>query len=378
MYKKYFKASLLLAALALNACKDKGEDSVTPGCKEQAVITTGLVNTSENLYLVNEGNFTTGDGTIGFYNSVGSQPKYAADLFKPSNCASLGSVVQSLKFYQGKGYITVQGNTGRIEVIDSATFARQATVTSISAPQYLEPVSATKAYVTNWGTWTAPENEIAVMNLTSNSVTKRIAVLNNPQQMLRVGNEIWLAYASFANGNQLTVLNIQTDAVAATVTLPADSLNRFTSPSAMVLDASGKIWVLCAGVDDFSAPANNSAGALLKIDPASRQVLAAFPFSSNSTHPRHLATSPDRTQLYYEYNGSVYQMSASASALPAAPLITPQTSNFYGLSVSPTNGNIYVADGSFTGNSRVLVYKPSGVSQGEITTGVGTNKVVVK
>ncbi|NCC46765.1 MAG: hypothetical protein EOM16_06995 [Bacteroidia bacterium] len=47
-------------------------------------------------------------------------------------------------------------------------------------------------------------------------------------------------------------------------------------------------------------------------------------------------------------------------------------SYFYGVGVSPSSGNVFTAEVSFTSNSVMKTITPAGVSVGTATAGVGT------
>jgi hypothetical protein len=49
---------------------------------------------------------------------------------------------------------------------------------------------------------------------------------------------------------------------------------------------------------------------------------------------------------------------------------------FYSIGVSPYTGNIYTAEVSFTSNSLVKVFSPSGEIKKSVTAGVGTSRYI--
>ena len=82
---------------------------------------------------------------------------------------------------------------------------------------------------------------------------------------------------------------------------------------------------------------------LYRIDPMKRQVELNLSFPNASDSPRNLSINHTGELLYYLNNG-VYIFNISDTSLPSAPLIAGKDFNFYGLGVSPDNGDIFVSD----------------------------------
>ena len=70
-------------------------------------------------------------------------------------------------------------------------------------------------------------------------------------------------------------------------------------------------------------------------------------------------------------------MDTATGTLSAITLKDAQIGYPYGLAVHPVNGDIYVADASFTGDSKVLCFAADGSFKWSETTGIGTGPLLI-
>ena len=70
---------------------------------------------ASGIFITNEGMFSSGSGTLGWYDP--DKKQYHEGVFSAANGFELGSVVQSVARYNGRAYIVVN-NSGRVEVMD--------------------------------------------------------------------------------------------------------------------------------------------------------------------------------------------------------------------------------------------------------------------
>jgi hypothetical protein len=106
-------------------------------------------------------------------------------------------------------------------------------------------------------------------------------------------------------------------------------------PSAMVLDANDKLWVLTDGGGDNSP-------SLYRIDARARTVEKRFRFNEGDL-PRDLQLDGAGRTLYF-INNSVWRMPVTAESLPDEPFLEYNRTIYYALTVNPVNGDVYVAD----------------------------------
>jgi len=329
---KTIKTSLLLLALAvllISTSCTKDEDSSPKGAF------------SNGVFIVNEGPFQTGTGTVTYFNPDSNLVKH--DIFEMVNDRPLGNIAQSMTIYNGKGYIVVN-NAGKIEVVDVATFKWEATILNLTNPSQLLVVDATKAYVSDW------IGHVAIVDLTSNKVVKTITAGTGPDAMLKSGNYVYVANTGgFSTDSTVSVIDFTTDKVIKTIKVG-------DVPSAMVADGNGKIWVLCKGKGFNGWPQKSDTRAsLVQIDPTTLAASTKFSFSSTDTHPEKLVINKQKTMLYFLYNYGVYRFNIKlANASPEKI----NSRSFYSLDYENKTGYLYASDPkNYTSNGIVLRLK---------------------
>lgn len=357
MKKELLYSFALCAGLFLSSCSND-DDQAKPKKASETL--------RSEFYTVNEGSFGAGNGSIGYYNGKDTSAIIQErNIFEKANNRGLGDVVQSLAFYNGKGYIAVN-NSQKVEVVNASDFKSVATI-NIGSPRYFQGISSSKGYITDWTT-----NSVQVIDLNSNTVLKTIKTGTGPEKMVRSGNYVYVAnLGGFGNDSTISVIDVSTDAVVKTIHVGY-------RPNSLQLDNSGNLWVLCEGLyNDYNTPDDDVAGALVQVSLAQQEVVKTLTMLKNSDHPSALAVNPAGTELYY-LNGPVYRHNTTAASLSATPFINNGGTYTYGLSVNPSNGDILLCNASFTSSSTVVIYNQSGSKTGQISSGIGTSNVVFK
>ncbi len=310
------------------------------------------------VYIANEGNFGTGNGSLSVYDK-GSNT-VANDVFSSANGgALLGDVVQSVAYFDGKGYVCVNGSA-KVEVINAnATYVASIPVGS---PRYLKQVNTNKAYVTDWG-----DNTVKVIDLSANAVTATIACGVGPEG-LAVSNGF--AYVCNIGGwgldSTVTIINTATDAVEATLTVG-------DKPNSAVVDANGNVWVLTGGYTEYDASwniINETPGVLAMINTTTNAIDASYTFAVGD-HPEDLIINGLGDKLYFS-NGSfskaVYEFGINDTQLPSAPFINR---SFYGLGYDGISNEIYGSDAvDFTQQGWVFRYATTGAVVDSFQVGI--------
>jgi YVTN family beta-propeller protein len=343
--------ALLLGATALAGC-----DPSDP---------TPAVPATTSVYVLSEGQFGAGDGVVSAFDK--STKALAVDAFGAANIGSkLGDVIQDMGVVGSRGYICVNASN-KVEVVSLPDFKSVATLRNIRQPRYFASTSATRGYVTSWrGPYTnyAP-GKVMVLDLTNNTIIDSITVGRNPEQLTVLNGNL---YVPNSYDNTISVIDANTNKVTSTVTVG-------DGPRNVVADQAGNIWALCSGftVYDSSPPYNvvsSTPASLVRFAPASPTTKLTLPFTGSS--PNDLRISPDRTQLYYSYNGAEYQMSTTATTVPTTPFLRR---NFNGFAIDPRDNSIYGAVSTgYTTNGYFLHY-PAGGGKAidSVTVKVGPN-----
>ena len=341
-----------LAGLALLAACNPKKDEPAP------VPTTGV-------FVLNEGQFGTGDGAVSVFDKA--TRALTLDAFgAANNGARLGDVVQDMGVQGNRGYIVVNASN-KIEVVNLPDFRSVTTISGLTQPRYFTSTSATRGYVTEWrGPYTGYlPGVVSILDLNTNTVTSRVTVGRNPEQLLALGGKI---YVPNSYDNTISVIDEATGSLSATITA-ADG------PASMVADKDGNVWVLCSGfVTYLSVPPYTatrvSNGSLIRFSPGSpaTQFKLTFPPTAG---PSKLRISPAKDQLYYSFGGAEYQMSTGATALPTAPFIRRR---FTGFAIDPRDNTIFGGiSPSYNSNGRFIRYQASGAPIDSFTVKVGPN-----
>ncbi|RYY16070.1 MAG: hypothetical protein EOO36_11720 [Cytophagaceae bacterium] len=308
------------------------------------------VPASPGVFILSEGQFGAGDGAVSAFGTASKA--LLVDAFGTiNNGAKLGDVVQDMGVAGAQGYICVNGSN-KVEVVSVPDFRSIATIRRILQPRYFAATSTARGYVTSWrGPYTNYQpGKVMVLNLSTNTVIDSITVGRNPEQPVVFNGSL---YVPNSLDRTISVIDVTTNKVTSTITVG-------DGPRTVVADQAGTIWALCTGFTVYnpSPPYNiisSTPGALVHVVP-STNIQQFLGFSGGS--PSQLRLSPDKTQLYYSYNGAEYRMSTTATALPTVPFIRR---SFSGFSLDARTNTIYAAiTPSYTTNGRFLRYPAAG------------------
>jgi YVTN family beta-propeller protein len=354
--------AVLLLCISMVACKKEEIDN-----NNDTYIESG------SAIVTNEGSFGSNNGSISFINRNGVATNF---IYESANSGiNIGDVVQSYARVGNKGIICVN-NSHKIEIVDARTFKHIATIIDSSVTKhtgyvrYALGISDTKAYVTN-GNFAG---EVVVLNLSTNTISKSINVGKGPEQLAAVGNDVYVCNSGgWDVDSTVSVINTTTDAVTATIKVG-------DIPTKLVKDAQNNIWVLCAGQTDFSAWPNITKltpARLVRINATTKTVDKNFTLINSGalSYELNLTIGDNGRKVYYSIKDKIYALDITASALPAAELITGR--RFYGLAASPYNNQIWGLQApNFTSGGYVFRYNSTGTLIDSIQVGIGPNGAV--
>ncbi len=305
------------------------------------------------VFIVNEGNFGYGYASLSYYNP---EVKYIEnEVFNRANAQKLGDVAQSMTIHNGIGWIVVN-NSGVVFAVDPDTFREVGRITGLTSPRYIHFLSDEKAYITQL--W---DSRIFVVNPKTYEITGYVetdmnSATGSTEQMVRWGGYVYTNCWSYQR--RILKIDTVTDEVVG-------ELEVGWQPTSLVLDGRGKMWTVTDGGDN-----GQETPALYRIDPESFTVEQKFEFTPGD-HPSEVALDGDGDEIYW-INGSVWRMDVTADRLPDEPFIEQTDTIFYGLTVDPQSGDVYIADAiDHQQNGVVMRYS----SDGELldTFGVGIN-----
>jgi len=341
-------AITLLALSVQTACKKDDDDPPE-------------ISTGSTIFIVNEGPFQTGSGTISiFYRDSNTVQN---NVFESVNGRPLGNIVQSVNVFENRAYIVVH-KANVVEVVNAKTFESVGTIEHVVEPRYFLGITSDKGYITSW------DDKVYVVDLNSFEVTKEIPTGKGPDKML-LNNNI----------NQVFVLNKGGLGVDSTISIVDAGTDRVVNtllvgevPSGIVEDKDGMIWVMCSGIgwNGFPQP-GDTRGQIIQFDPVGLAIHKRIEFPDNANHPDQLVVNSTGDKLYYIFPNGVYEIGIGSTELATNALI-PSSTIYYGLGFDPAENNICVADPlDFVQAGKVYRYTPQGVPNDTIAAGVIPN-----
>ena len=284
----------------------------------------------EGLFVCNEGNFQYGNATLSYYNpEVGEVEN---EVFYRANAMKLGDVCQSMVIRDGIGWVVVN-NSHAIFAIDTKTFKEVGRIVNLTSPRYIHFLSDTKAYVTQ--IW---DNRIFIVNPKRYEITGYIEVPNmtmesgSTEQMVQWGKYLYVNCWSYQN--RILKIDTETDTVV-------DELTVGIQPTSLVMDCNDKLWTITDG-GYAGSPYGHEAPSLYRIDAESFTIEKQFRFEFGDA-PSEVQLNGTGDRLYW-LNDDVWEMDVTAECVPSEPFLPYNGTLYYGLTVSPYNGDVYVAD----------------------------------
>lgn len=293
----------------------------------------------KGVFVINSGNFNDNNGSLTLINPTTKVTSF--DIFQKENNRSLAGGVADYQEVDGKGLILVDNAAAGkdvVEIVNARTFKSIATIslTNLDNPRHVVKAGTNKAYVSCWGLLNSTRpyfnpSYIAVIDLTSNTITKKITVQRNAEHVIANGNDVIVGSGGSGEDSFINIINTQTD-VATQVEVGAN-------PQLIGIDANGKLW-LYAG------------GELVKFNLTSKTAESRLKITTTGSakSPGNFTLSKDKLSILFVYSfydpadgykqkGETYSFGVNATSVTVdKPLINKL---FTGLGVDPTTGNIY-------------------------------------
>ena len=309
------------------------------------------------LFITNEGNFQYGNASLSFYDPA--TRTIENEVFYRANGMKLGDVAQSMTVHNGVGWVVVN-NSHVVFAIDLNTFREVGRITNLTSPRYMHFVSADKAYITQ--IW---DNRITVVNPRTYQITGYIECpamtmeTGSTEQMVQWGDYVYVNCWSYQN--RILKIDTRTDTVV-------DELEVGIQPTSLVIDRNGKMWTITDGGYDGS-PYGYEAPSLYRIDAETFRIEREFPFALGDA-PSEVQINGAGDKIYW-LNEDVWEMDVEAEWLPVRPFLEQRETIYYGLTVDPHSGEVYVADAiDYQQQGMIYRYSPTGELIDEFYVGI--------
>lgn len=337
---KFYFVQFTIAILFFACVKDKP----TPLPQENVTLTD-----SKKVYIINEGGLNDNKSSVSLFDPSNNAviENYFANQ---NNNQLLGSIAQSLSYFQSNYYIVIN-NSNKIIVCNNQ-FKKTGQISGLNSPRYFLPVSNQKAYVSD-----LYANQIHIIDLNTNIKTGSINCNGWTEKMVMLYNKV---FVTNNKRNYMYIIN----AINNTIT---DSVFVGKFASSLVIDRYDNIWILASGEQSTSSPAQ-----LTKIDALNLNTIKTFTFNQGQS-PNNLCLNKTKDTLYYLNNG-VFRLSITDTQLPQNALISAGSKLFYGLGINPNNYNIYIADAiDYVQKSNIFIYNTSGTLLHNFKAGINAN-----
>lgn len=289
-----------------------------------------FTTSKRGLFIMNEGNFQYGNATLSYYDP--DSKTVENEVFYRANAMKLGDVAQSMTIRKDTGWVVVN-NSHVVFAININTFKELGRIKGLTSPRYIHFVSDKKAYVTQ--IW---DNRIFIVNPQSYSITGYIDCPNmtmesgSTEQMVQYGKYVFVNCWSYQN--RILKIDTTTDKVV-------DQLTVGIQPTSLVLDKNFKMWTITDGGYKGS-PYGYEAPSLYRIDAETFKIEKQFQFKLGE-NPSEIQLNGEGDELYW-INKDIWRMSVDAEQVPENPFLDYRDTRYYGLTIDPESGDVYVAD----------------------------------
>ncbi|MFT6065828.1 MAG: YVTN family beta-propeller protein [Polaribacter sp.] len=313
------------------------------------------------ILIANEGAFSGGTGTVTFISDDYTVTE--EKIYNKVNDENIGTILQSIGFNNDDAYLIANvGN--KIAVADRFTMKKITEITGdLNNPRYIAFANG-KGFVTNWGDGSNTTDDfVAVIDLTTNTISSKISVAEGPEQIIANGNFLYVSHkGGFGSGSTVSVINASTNTIVKMISVG-------DIPDELAIDASGNVLVSCEGKAETSWNPTEVLGSLVTINTTSNEVSATLDFDSGF-HPNAMVLNSGN--IYLSTSSSVYKMLESATTIPASAIIN---TTVYGISVN--ENKVYITDAKdFQNNGTLKIFDATtNVELKEFTVGLIPGKI---
>lgn len=273
-------------------------------------------------FVVNEGPFTSGSGSLSHVDEAG---QVVNEAFFLANGFPVGSVLQSAELVGNELYI-VANLSGRIEVVQKGTLNSLRSTQLLGSPRYVQELSDGRVAATDWAT-----DKVYVLNASDLSLSQSFDAGVGPERMAALGDQLYvLNSGGFGRDSTLHIIHTAADSVMGQMVIG-------DQPNSLQI-IQGRVWVLCSGYADWSDPSNDTRGKLVEMD-ANGQILSEYPIDLAIGHPGELIHDLQNNRLCFlnnAYGGSIMAMDLSAPG----SFYELKKGSYYSLDHDPIRGQI--------------------------------------
>lgn len=309
---------------------------------------------SSGIYVVNEGNFQSGNASVSFYNSA--QNTVTKDIYFSQNNSTAGDVCQSLYFFKNEFFLVVN-NSSKIDILNP-DFLVTKTISGLTSPRYMAFSNQSKAYVTDlYG------KGVTIINTKDKIIEKKISINYWTEGILYYDD---IMYITSPTSKYLYLIDVASEILT-------DSIDIGFGSSSITIDDNHQLWILCDGSLDKSIYPS-----IKCIDPVDRTITRNLQSTSFSSFATKISFNPIDKCIYWIEN-DIYKLNTLNSNSSKDRFILAQGKTFYGLTINALNGDIIASDaGDYSQRSTIYVYTKSGLERNSFKAGVISGYMLLK
>lgn len=288
----------------------------------------------KRFIILNEGNFTYGNASVNII-YPDSSTLNEEKLFQTVNGRPLGDVAQSMIKLDEKYFIVIN-NSRKIEVT-TLDFKEFKTITGLTSPRYILPVSDEIAYVSD-----LYAKAISILNYKNYTIVGKIETGKPTERMIKFKDKVFVTNYSYGHST-IQVIDCKNHKLIKEIEVGPD-------PTDMAMDKYNHLWVLSTG--GYSGASYATDAKISVLNPDDYSVIKDFTFPNS--HPSHMKIGVQLDTIYYlqstfsvlDVNSTygIYKMSIEENNTPVEPYIKQNRGNlFYNFFVTDTN-EIVVSD----------------------------------
>jgi len=308
-----------------------------------------VAESSGNILILNEGNFGSGNATIGLYST--DDTTYTETTFQSANGFFIGDVLQSISVEGEMAYAVLNGSN-KVEAFSLTDFSTVETLTDtvIDKPRYLA-ITGNTAYLTIWGTYgenfSLVDSKVGIINLNDFTLEKSIDTAPGVEQIIAADGKLYVTRNFFGAYSNLTIIDAVSQTIITDIELPA-------GPDEVFIDEANRVWVAC------------TSGKIVEIDKANNTIAQTIDVADEIFADVALYNN----ELYFIEGESVKKINLDSQAVTTV-LTGLSFDLLYAFDVNPFNGDIYIGDGiAFGSEGKVLHYNASGDLVASFTSGI--------
>lgn len=357
---------LLMICVGIYACQTDDpiaeDDTQNPGGQTPTALT--------GFYLLNEGNMAMNKASLDYMDYETGE--YKRNVFRQANpelVGGLGDVGNAMGIYGSKLYVVVNGSN-KVEVINAKTGVRIKQI-DLDNGRYLTFYKG-KAYISSYlgsiGNPNNPNGIVAEIDTTSLSITRRVEVGRQPEELVAFNDKIYVAnsggYSAPDYESTISVIDINSFTEVRRIEV-AVNLQR------LKIDSEGDLYVTSRG-DYYDIPSK-----LFVIDTKTEDVKKSFDIGvSNLTIHKDIAYMYNSEFSYItgDYEISYLMLDTKTETLLDKSFISEKYKDLikmpYGIAVNPETDEVLITDAKdYVTPGNLHYFKPDGDLKWTVQTG---------